>query len=77
MFAVRLSLAPGACPVEMSGYVVPAEPPGGNQRLSSANHSANEVAVSCRRSECSSTPRGRRRAMRAAKSPSMFSHVGW
>ena len=64
-------LRTGCCPVKMAGYVVPAGPPGGNQRLSSANHSANEVAVSCRRSECSSTPRGRRRAIRAAKSPSM------
>ena len=46
-------------------------------RLSSANHSANEVAVSCRRSEYNSTPSGSRREMRRAKSPSIFSQVGW
>ena len=44
--------------------------------LSSANHSANDVAVSWSRSEWSRTPSGRREAMRRAKSASMFSHVG-
>ena len=47
------------------------------QRLSSAYHSAKEVAVSWSRRAWSSTPAGSRRAMRAAKSASMFSHVGW
>ncbi len=46
-------------------------------RLSSANHSAKEVAVSCRRSDQSCTPCGSRAAIRCAKSASMFSQVGW
>ena len=44
--------------------------------LSSANHSANEVSVSCSRKECNCTVSGNRLFIFLAKSITMFSLVG-
>ena len=47
-----------------------------NYRLSSANHSAYEVAVSYSRILCSSMPEGSSGSILEAKSASIISHVG-